>query len=314
MICLETIVEHLLTPRDLIRWGASRFREAGLCFGHGTDNALDEAAQLVLHALHLPPDVPDIYLGARLLPHERRTVLELLQRRMDERVPAPYLTGEAWFAGLPFFVDARVLIPRSPVAELIENRFQPWLGEREPRRILDLCTGSGCIAIACAVAFQNAAVDATDISAAALEVARANVARHELEDRVGLVCSDLFAELRGRRYDLIVSNPPYVDAAEMAALPGEYTHEPTLALAGGEDGLDLVMRLLREAPDHLTEDGLLVVEVGNSAAHLVERVPQLPFNWLEFERGGGGVFAIYADELAVWRESGAGDQELWERL
>lgn len=301
MSCSDNLIEYLSTPRDLIRWGASRFHAAGLCFGHGTDNAFDEAAQLVLHALHLPPDLPEVYLGACLLPGERRAAIELLQRRVDERVPAPYLTGEAWFAGLPFTVDRRVLIPRSPIAELIEQRFQPWLGEREPRRILDLCTGSGCIAVACALAFEDAAVDATDLSEDALIVARANVARHGLEDRVEVIQSDLFAALAGRHYDVIVSNPPYVDAPEMTALPREYAHEPALALAGGDDGLDLVMRMLRGAPDHLTDDGLLVVEVGNSARHLVEHVADLPLNWIEFERGGSGVFAVYADELAAWR-------------
>lgn len=290
----------LYTARDLIRWGASRFRAAGLCFAHGTDNAIDEAAQLVLHALHLPYTLPSTYLQARLLRSEKKDAVALLNRRIDERLPAPYLTHQAWFAGLDFYVDERVLIPRSPIAELIEQGFEPWFGDDVPRHILDLCTGSGCIGAACAWYFPQAHVDITDISSDALEVARQNVRRHGLEGRVDVVESDLFQALAGRRYDLIVTNPPYVGEAELAGLPPEFRHEPRLALAAGDDGLDVVARILDRAPAHLEANGLLVVEVGNAAPLIERRFPGLPATWLDFERGGEGVFALYADELRAW--------------
>lgn len=290
----------LHTARDLIRWGASRFGEAKLCFGHGTDNAIDEAAQLVLHALHLPYDVPATYLEARLLPFEVEAAVKLIEARVERRVPAPYLTGEAWFAGLSFHVDERVLIPRSPIAELIERRFRPWFDDAPPQRILDLCTGSGCIAIACAVHVPEAQVDGSDISTDALALARLNAERHGVSGSVEFIESDLFDALAGRRYDLIVSNPPYVPDAEVQALPTEFAHEPSLALAAGTEGLDVVERILAQAPRHLEPHGLLVVEVGQAAQALEQRFPGLPLQWLDFERGGDGVFAIYADELRAW--------------
>jgi ribosomal protein L3 glutamine methyltransferase len=294
----QTVAAHLETPADFVRWGASRFAAAGLHFGHGTANAIDDAAALVLHALHLPHDAPPRLLDARLLPEEKRRVHALIERRIAERIPTPYLTGEAWFAGLRFVVDERVLVPRSPIAELIERGFEPWLEPERVLRVLDLCTGSGCIAIACALAFPAAQVDGTDVSTDALAVAGANRALHGLGDRVAFHAGDLWAD-REPGYDLIVANPPYVDAAEMAALPPEHRHEPALALAAGGDGLDVAMRILREAPRYLAADGLLVCEVGASATALEQRCPRVPFTWIEFERGGDGVFVMTADELVA---------------
>lgn len=292
----EAIRRALHGVRDFIRWGASRFGEAGLCFGHGTDNAIDEAQVLVLHALHLEPGLPGELYPAALTEEEKGQVLDLLERRVRERIPAPYLTQEAWFAGLSFYVDERVLVPRSPIAEWIERGFAPWLRPERVHRILDLGTGSGCIAIACAMAFSEAMVDAADVSSAALEVARINIGRHGVEERVRTVESDLFAALP-ERYDLIVSNPPYVSASALAALPPEYRHEPAGALVSGADGLDHVRAILGSAAAHLTAEGVLVVEVGASREALVEALPQLPLVWLELARGGENVFLVTAADL-----------------
>ncbi|AJE14979.1 50S ribosomal protein L3 N(5)-glutamine methyltransferase [Stutzerimonas balearica] len=286
---------RLQTLRDYIRWAVSRFHEHEVYFGHGTDNAWDEARLLVLGGLHLPWAMADAYLDCRLEEAECLHLNELLRRRIEERVPAAYLLGEAWFCGLPFIVDERVLVPRSPIAEYIERQFAPWL-PKTPARILDLCTGSGCIGIACAYEFPDAEVVLADLSYDALEVANLNIEQHELEGRVYTVQSDGFDGLPGQRFDLIVSNPPYVDLEDFASMPDEYQHEPELGLACGDDGLDLVRRMLAEAADHLTDDGLLVVEVGNSQVHVEALYPEVDFTWLEFQRGGHGVFLLAAQQ------------------
>ena len=297
------VIDNLQTLRDFFRWAASEFIAAGLFYGHGTDNPWDEAEQLVLHAVHLNPPLADEWLDARLTRPERVKVIENIRRRIEERIPAAYITGKAWFAGMPFYVDERVLVPRSPIAELIEKQFAPWLTE-EPSQILDLCTGSGCIGIACAYAFPDAEVQLSDISFEALAVAEENIQQHDLSDRVFFIQSDLFDSLQDQRFDLIVSNPPYVDAEDMASLPEEYHAEPELGLASGVDGLDFTRRLLAEAVDHLTGNGLLVVEVGNSWSALEMAYPSLPFTWVEFERGGHGVFVLTAPDLRNAREQG----------
>ncbi|MEO0422378.1 MAG: 50S ribosomal protein L3 N(5)-glutamine methyltransferase [Pseudomonadota bacterium] len=292
------VAQVLRSGLDLLRYAVSRFHAAELHFGHGTDNAVDEARLLVCHALDLPWETPDLLLQGRLLEHEILRALALIEERVERRCPAPYLTGEAYFAGLRFLVDERVIVPRSPVAELIECGFSPWVSEPEHMgAVLDLCTGSGCIAVACAYAFPNAQVHAADLSEDALDVTRANIAAHGLEDRVHAVHSDLLNGLGDQRYQLIVCNPPYVGAAELSDLPAEYACEPTMSLAGGEDGMDLVDRILRGAAQHLTPDGVLVLEVGNSAPQAMARWPQLPFTWLEFERGGHGVCLLREPEL-----------------
>ena len=288
---------ELATIIDFIRYGASRFSAAGLALGHGHDTPIDEAMHLVLAALHLPPDLPPAYGAGKLTGDERAVVLALIERRVAERVPVAYLVGEAWFAGMPFKSDARALVPRSPIAELIEAGFSPWLDERPVERALDLCTGSGCIGIAMAAHHPHWQVDIADISTDALSLARENLDMHGLEAQVEVLQSDLFDGLAGRRYDLIVSNPPYVSEDECAALPGEYEHEPRLGLAAGDDGLDICLRILAHAADHLADDGLLVVEVGNSEHALCALLPQVPFVWIEFSTGPMGVFALERRDL-----------------
>ena len=289
---------ELATIIDFIRYGASRFGAAGLTFGHSHDNALDEATQLVLHTLHLPPDLGPAYGAAKLTHDEKKAVLALFERRIKERIPACYLTGEAWFAGLSFKTDPRALVPRSPIAELIEAGFEPWLGGREVNRALDMCTGSGCIAIATAHYHPHWQVDAVDVSPEALSLARENVERLHVSN-VRLIESDLFHNLDGEVYDLIVTNPPYVTHAETDALPPEYSHEPELGLRAGEDGLDLALEILRDAPAHLSEHGLLICEVGESERALVELLPEVPFAWVEFKVGQMGIFVVEREDLVA---------------
>ena len=293
--------DGLITIQDFVRWGASRFNAAGLFFGHGTDNAIDEAAQLVLSGLHLEPGLPTGFYDCRLTPAERVLVCDLIERRVVERVPAAYLTGRAWFAGLEFSVNPHVLVPRSPIAELVEAGFDPWIDSERVGRVLDLCTGSGCIGIAAATYLPDADVDLVDISPEALAVARRNVERSGIGERIRVLESDLFAALAGSQYDVIVSNPPYVSRLEFAGLPAEYHNEPELGLLGGEDGLDLVIRILSDAARYLTEGGILIVEVGNSAPALERRLPDVPFTWLEFERGGEGVFLLPREQLVEYQ-------------
>ncbi|RCS29962.1 50S ribosomal protein L3 N(5)-glutamine methyltransferase [Rhodanobacter denitrificans] len=288
---------ELATIIDFIRYGASRFSAAGLTFGHSHDNPIDEATHLVLASLHLPPDIPPAYGAGRLTTAERANVLTLIERRVKERLPVAYLVGETWFAGLKFKSDRRALVPRSPIAELIESGFAPWLDQRHVARALDLCTGSGCIGIAMAEYNPEWQVDIVDVSDEALSLARENIAFQHVEGRVEAIQSDLFAGVAGRRYDLIVSNPPYVTDDEYAALPGEYAHEPKLGLTSGADGLDLCLRMLDEAADHLTEDGLLIVEVGESEHALAALLPEVPFVWIEFKVGPMGVFALERRDL-----------------
>ncbi|MDP2878631.1 MAG: 50S ribosomal protein L3 N(5)-glutamine methyltransferase [Sulfuricella sp.] len=289
---------HLSTVRDLLRFAVSRFNQANLFFGHGTTNAYDEAAYLILHTLHLPLDRLEPFLDAHLLPEEVDAVVEILRRRVEERLPAPYLTHEAWLGDLRFYVDERVIVPRSFIAELLREQLQPWV--EDPEAItsgLDMCTGSGCLAILMALTFPNALIDAVDLSADALDVARRNVADYDLEDRLSLIQSDLFTALEGRRYDLIVSNPPYVNAPSMQILPEEYLHEPGMALGSGTDGLDATRVILREAPKHLNKDGLLVVEIGHNRDALEKAFPDLPFTWLETSAGDEHVFLLTREQL-----------------
>ena len=296
------VLNALSTLRDYIRWGASQFTQAGVSFGHGTVTALDEAAALVLHTVYQPYNLSEAYLDTVLTMTERQAVFDIINRRINERIPAAYLTHEAIFAGLSFYVDSRVLVPRSPIAELIEQRFSPWVEEDQVGRILDLCTGSGCIAIACAYAFQEALVDAVDLSVDALAVAEINVEKHQLAEAVTLYQSDLFNALPAVLYDVIVSNPPYVSHDEWEQLPQEFRAEPDMGFKGGLSGLDLVIRILADANDYLAEQGILIVEVGSSAETLQNTFPDVPFYWLDFERGGDGVFLLTAEQVNYYHE------------
>jgi ribosomal protein L3 glutamine methyltransferase len=287
------------TIGEMLEYGQKLFEQSDIYFGHGTDNAWDEAVYLLSSVLRLPPDADRSLLDNSVSADDEEKITALYQRRIDERIPAPYITKQAWFCTLPFYVDERVIVPRSPIAELIYNQFQPWCAE-SPKKILDLCTGSGCIGIACAYAFERAQVVLSDISPEALEVTAINIQQHDLDSRVTAIESDLFSSFESsanNSFDLIVSNPPYVDADDLAQMPDEYSHEPDLALASGDDGLDFTRRLLREAANYLTEQGVLIVEVGNSSVALEKAFPQVPFTWLEFSEGDGGVFVLTRTQL-----------------
>lgn len=288
----------LLTVRDWLRYAVSRFNAADLFFGHGSNNAYDEAAYLILHTLHLPLDRLEPFLDARLLPEESARIAQMLNRRVDERLPAPYLTNEAWLQGYRFYVDERVIVPRSFLAPMILEQMQPWLMEPENVfRALDLCTGSGCLAVLLAEAFPDAEIDAVDLSPDALEVARRNVADYGLETQITLYQGDLFAPLAGMTYDLIISNPPYVNAASVAALPEEYRHEPALALGSGNDGLDATRIILRDAARHLNPGGMLAVEIGHNRDAVEAAFPELELVWPEIEGGSGTVFLLAREQL-----------------
>ncbi len=298
---INEAVQEMVTIRDFIRWAVTQFNQADLVYGHGTDNGWDEAVNLVLTTLHLPPDIDTNVLDAKLVAHEKQLIAERVKKRVVDRIPVPYLVNEAWFAGLNFYVDERVIIPRSPIAELLEDEFSPWVEQDNVSAVLDLCTGSGCIAISAAFTFPHATVDAIDISPSALEVAKINVDRFGLEENVNLIQSDLFTGLTGKKYDIIISNPPYVSKAEYEALPPEYAKEPEQSLLCGDDGLDVVRQILAKAADHLTPTGILVVEVGFSQERLESEFSGVPFTWLQFENGGEGVFLLNAEELREFR-------------
>lgn len=291
-------VAELVTIRDMVRWAASQFEEGNAFYGHGTDNCWDESLALVLPTLNLPIDSEEDVMAARLTKRERLEVADAVTRRVNESLPVAYITFQGYFCGLEFFVDERVLIPRSPIAELIQAEFSPMF-ETPPSKILDMCTGSACIAIACAMHMEDCTVDAVDISKDALEVAQVNVDAYDLNDRVTLIRSDLFKELPKKKYDLIIANPPYVPVESMETLPAEYQNEPEMALVAGEDGLDYILPILARASEYLTAKGVLIMEVGEAAPYLIEAMPKLSFTWLEFENGGEGVFAITAEQLAT---------------
>jgi len=299
---INEAVNELFTIHDWLRWAVSQLNAADVYFGHGTDNPWDDAGQLMAFTLHFTHLAESALLQTRLTSSEKRRFAALVQQRIEQRIPSAYLTNQAYFAGLPFYVDERVLVPRSPISELITRQFADWFPVEAPQRILDLCTGSGCIAIACAHYLPEAEVDAVDISEDALTVADLNISQHGLEHRVFPIQSDCFAALPGQQYDLIVTNPPYVDAEDMADLPAEYHHEPELGLASGVDGLELTRKILREAAAHLTDNGVLICEVGNSMVALSEQMPEVPFHWITFNNGGDGVFALTKAQLLAHQQ------------
>ena len=298
-VLADKVAHELHSIQDFLRWTYSVFNRADIYYGHGYDNAWDESLQLVLGGLQLPLDLPTELFQSRLTPSEKETLVQLVLARIQQRVPVAYLTHSAWFCGHEFYVDERTIIPRSPISALIQDRFEGLL-DAVPQRILDLCTGSGCIAIACAYAFPEAEVDAVDLSFDALNVAEINIERHQLAHRVFPIQSDLFANIAGQKYDLIVTNPPYVDEEDLAEMPEEFHFEPEPALGSGMDGLDITKQILKQAPNYLTENGLLVCEVGNSMISLIEQYLEVPFEWVELKNGGLGVFALRYKELVKY--------------
>ena len=298
-VLADKVAHELHSIQDFLRWTYSVFNRADIYYGHGYDNAWDESLQLVLGGLQLPLDLPTELFQSRLTPSEKETLVQLVLARIQQRVPVAYLTNSAWFCGHEFYVDERTIIPRSPISALIQDRFEGLL-DAVPQRILDLCTGGGCIAIACAYAFPEAEVDAVDLSFDALNVAEINIERHQLAHRVFPIQSDLFANIAGQKYDLIVTNPPYVDEEDLAEMPEEFHFEPEPALGSGMDGLDITKQILKLAPNYLTENGLLVCEVGNSMVSLIEQYPEVPFEWVELKNGGLGVFALRYKELVKY--------------
>ena len=290
------VVEDLATIQDMMRWAYSYFNASDLYYGHGYDNAWDEAQQLVLAALYLPADVPEAMYQSRLTLVEKERVIHLIETRLGTRQPVAYLTNSAWFCGSEFYVDERTIVPRSPIGELIMQKFAGLI-DHEPKRILGMCTGSGCIASACAQQFLEAEVDAVDLSLDALDVAQINIERHGLAERVFPISSDLFNDIPQDKYDLIVTNPPYVDEEDLDDMPQEFHFEPEMSLGSGTDGLDITKRILAQAADYLTDNGVLVCEVGNSMVHLIEQFPTVPFNWIEFKNGGLGVFSLTRAQL-----------------
>ncbi len=293
-----TNIAELHTLRDWLRFAVSAFNESKLTFGHGSENAYDEAVYLILHTLNLPLDTLEPFLDARLTLQEKTVLMALLKRRVEHKIPAAYLTHEAWLGEFSFYVDERVIVPRSFIAELLRERLFPWVDDAEnTTAVLDLCTGSGCLAILAAHAFPHAKVDAVDLSADALQVAKRNVSDYELTDRVQLIQSDLFKALNGKQYDIIISNPPYVNATSVAALPAEYLHEPKLALGSGEDGLDATREILKQAAAHLTPHGILIVEIGHNRDALEAAYPDLPFTWLDVSAGDEFVFLLHRNDL-----------------
>ena len=295
---LTSVSQQLQTIGDYIRFASSQFNQADLFFGHGSDNAWDEAVALIMFAIHLPVNVSQQVLSYQLVEEEKNTIIALIEQRINKGIPAAYITNQVYFANLPFFVDERVLVPRSPIAELIKKRFTPYINElTPPSRILDLCTGSGCIAIACAIEFPDSDVDAVDLSIDALNVAQINIENHGLSEQVIPIHSDVFSGVENLTYDLIVTNPPYVDQEDMASLPLEYTHEPEMGLGSGVDGLDVVRQILAQSAQHLNDNGILICEVGNSQIHVEALYPHVPFIWIDFEDGGHGVFMLTKAQL-----------------
>ncbi|WP_367680194.1 50S ribosomal protein L3 N(5)-glutamine methyltransferase [Candidatus Fukatsuia anoeciicola] len=302
-ISVDKIANELYTILDMLRWAVSCFNTTNLYYGHGTNNPWDEALRLVLPSLYLPVDMPiDVLSHANLILDERQLVVKRIKYRVEKRIPVAYLTNKAWFCRHEYYVDQRVLIPRSPIGELIDKHFDGFLVST-PKYILDICTGSGCIAIACAYIFEQAEIDAVDISEEVLAVTEYNIQQHEVEQRVTPICSDLFNNLLPMQYDLIITNPPYVDIKDISNLPPEFSYEPKLGLVAGDNGLKLINRILACAPSFLQDDGILICEVGNTMEKLIERYPNIPFNWLKFNRGGDGVFMLTNQQLKEYHSN-----------